>query len=64
MTWALTVLFIQSIANVRGARGLAGIIPEPSWPWLVVSLVLLSASVLAGRRFIPSLWFRFQRHAG
>jgi len=64
MTWALTVLFIQLIANARNSQGLAGIMLEPPWPWLVVSLVLLSASVLAGRRFIPSFWFRFQRHAG
>jgi hypothetical protein len=63
MTRALTVLFIQLIANVRDSHGLAGIMPEPPWPWLVVSLVLLLMSVLASHRFIPSLWLRFHRHA-
>jgi hypothetical protein len=63
MTRALTVLFIQLIANVRSPHELAGIMPEPPWPWLIVSLVLLSMSVLAGRRFMPSLLFRLQRRA-
>lgn len=63
MTWALTVFFIQRIANERDSQGLAGIMLEPPWPWLVVSLVLLSASVLVGHRFRPSLWFRVQRRA-
>lgn len=63
MTRALTVLFIQLIANVRGSYGLAGIMPVPPWPWLVVSLVLLLMSVLVGRRFRPSLLFRLQRRA-
>jgi hypothetical protein len=60
MTLSLTILFIQLIANVRGPHRLVGIIPEPPWPWLVVSLVLLIMSVLAGHRFMPSLWYRFQ----
>jgi len=63
MTRALTVFFIQLIANVRGPHGLAGIMPEPLWPWLIVSLVLLFLSALAGLRLIPSLSPRFQRHA-
>lgn len=63
MTWALTVHFIQLIANERSPHGLAGIMPEPPWPSLVVSLVLLSLSVLVGHRFMPSLLFRLQRHA-
>ena len=63
MTRAFSVLFIQLIANVRGSHGLAGIMPEPPWSWLVVSLVLLSTSVLVGRRFRPSLLFRLQRRA-
>ena len=61
MTLTLTVLFIQLIVNLRGSYGLAGIMPEPPWPWLVMSLVLLSASVLVGHRFRPSLLFRLQR---
>lgn len=55
MTLTLTVLFIQLVTNLRGSHGLAGIMPEPLWPWLAVSLVLLLMSVLASRRVIPSL---------
>jgi membrane protein implicated in regulation of membrane protease activity len=63
MTWALTVLFMQLIANLRSPHGLAGIMPASPWLRLVVSLVLLSMSVLVGRRFMPSRLFRLQRHA-
>ena len=51
MTLSLTILFIHLIANVRGPYRLAGIMPESPWPWLVVSLVMLSATVPGG----PSL---------
>jgi hypothetical protein len=63
MTLSLTILFIHLIAPVRSPQDLAAIMPEPPWPWLVVSLVLLSASVLVGRRFRPPLPFRLQRRA-
>jgi uncharacterized membrane protein YtjA (UPF0391 family) len=63
MSWALPFLFIQLIAHVRGANRLASIIPEPTRLWLVVSLVLLLMSVVAGRRSLLALWPRFQRHA-
>ena len=62
MTWALTVLFIQLIANARGPHRLAGIMPEPLWLWLVMSLVLLFVSVMASRRSMLFLWSRVQRH--
>lgn len=63
MSWALPFLFMRLIANVRGPHGLAGIIPEPTWLLLVVSLVLLLISVGASRRSLLSLWPRFQRRA-
>ena len=50
MSLTLSFLFIRLIANVRGPHGLAGIMPEPLWLWLVVSLVLLFIGVLASRR--------------
>lgn len=62
MTWALTVLFIQLIANARGPHRFTGIMADPPWPWLVVSLVLLFVSVMASRRSMLFLWSRFQRH--
>jgi len=63
MSWALPFLFIQLIANVRGSNGLASVMPETTWILLVVSLVLLFISVMAGRRPMLSLWPRFQRRA-
>ena len=63
MTLSLTILFIHLIANVRDPYRLAGIMPESPWPWFVVSLVMLSATVLVGRRFRPLLLFRLQRRA-
>ena len=60
MSWALPFLFIQLIAHVRGANGLARLMPEPTWTLLAVSLVLLLISVVVGR---PLLWPRFQRRA-
>ena len=62
MSLTLSFLFIRLIANVRGPHGLAGIMPEPLWLWLIVSLALLFMVVLASRRVMPSLWPRFQRH--
>ena len=63
MSLTLSFLFIRFIANVRGPHRLAGIMPEPLWLWLVVSLSLLFIGVLASRRALPSLWPRFQRRA-
>ena len=63
MSWALPFLFIRLIANVRGSNGLASIMPETTWILLVVSLILLLISVMAGRRSMQSLWPRFQRRA-
>jgi uncharacterized membrane protein YtjA (UPF0391 family) len=63
MTRALSVLFIQLIAHVRGAKELAGLMAEPMWLWLVVSLVLFFISVVAGRRSMLLLWSHFQRRA-
>ena len=55
MSWVLPFLFVQLIATVRDAKGLAGIIPEPTWTLLVVSLALLLMSVMASRRLLLSL---------
>lgn len=63
MSWAFPFLFIQLIVHVRGANGLAGIIPEPTWLWLIVSLVLLLMGVVASRRSLLALWPCFQRRA-
>ena len=49
MNLTLSFLFIRFIANVRGPHGLAGIMPEPQWLWLIVSLALLFMIVLASR---------------
>jgi uncharacterized membrane protein YtjA (UPF0391 family) len=61
MSWALPFLFIRLIAHVRGANGLASVMPEPPWTLLGVSLVLLLLSVMAGRHSLLLLWPRFQR---
>ena len=61
MSWALPFLFIQLIAHVRGANGLANLMPEPPWTLLVVSLVLLPLSVMTIRHSLLFLWPRFQR---
>lgn len=61
MSWALPFLFIRLIAHIRGANGLAGLMPEPTWTLLVVSLILLLVSVMAGRHSMLLLWLRFQR---
>ena len=63
MTRALSVLFIQLIAHVRGAKELVGLMAESLWLWLVVSLILLLISVVAGRRSMLLLWSHFQRRA-
>lgn len=62
MTWALTVLFIQLIANARDPHRFVSIMPEPPGPWLAVSLVVFFVSVLASRRSMLFLWSRLQRH--
>ena len=59
MSWALPFLFIRFIANVRSSNGIASILPETTLSLLVVSLVLLLISVLAGRRLMQSPWPRF-----
>jgi hypothetical protein len=61
MTRALSVLYIQLVAHVRGAKELASLMAEPTWLWLVASLVLLFISVMAGRRSMLLLWSHFQR---
>jgi len=63
MSWALPFLFIQLIAHIRGAKGLASLMPEPTWILVGGSLVLLFLSVVASRRSLLSLWPRFQRRA-
>lgn len=63
MSLTLSFLFFQFIANVRGPHGLAGTGSEPLWLWLIVSLALLFIGGLVSRRFMPSLWLRFQRPA-
>jgi hypothetical protein len=63
MSLTLSFLFIRFLAHVRGPHRLAGIMPEPLWLWLVVSLALLFIGELISRRLMPSLWPRFQRHA-
>jgi|SRR5581483_739189 len=63
MSWVLPFLFIRFIADIRGSSGIASILPETTWSLLIVSLVLLLISVMAGRRSMQSLWPRFQRHA-
>jgi uncharacterized membrane protein YtjA (UPF0391 family) len=47
MSWALPFLFIQLIASVRDAKGLASLMPEPPWTLWVVSLVLVLIGVMA-----------------
>ena len=59
MSLTLSFLFIRLITSVRGPHGLAGIMPEPLWLWLIVSLALLFIGGLASRRVMPSLWPRF-----
>ena len=63
MSWALPFLFIQLTAHIRGAKGLASLMPEPTWILVGGSLMLLLISVMAGRHSILLLWPRFQRRA-
>jgi hypothetical protein len=61
MSWALPSLFIRLIAHVRGANGLARLIPHPTWTLLGVSLVVFFLSVVTGRHPMLFRWPRFQR---
>jgi hypothetical protein len=63
MSWMLPFLFMRLFATVRGANEFVGSMPETTGMLVVVSLLLLLMSVMAGRLLGLSLWPRFQRRA-
>lgn len=61
MSWMLPLLFIHLLTHVRGATGLASLMPAPPWTVLVVSLMLLALGVMINYHSPLLLWPRFQK---